>query len=111
MKIELKLSNDTLLATHAILQYVYVVSYGNKTLENVHKSIGFELADKFDKKVKTQKKKATLFDQKKKISVTLKYYEAWALKAIATDLIYTCSSDYSKNLVQSLINVLDQKLQ
>ncbi|WP_435135768.1 hypothetical protein [Formosa sp. A9] len=111
MKIDLKLSNDALVAAHNILKQVYNPSYPNEIQIKVYKSIGFELADKFEKKVKAQQKKASLFDQKKKISVTLKYYEAWALKAIATDLIYTCSNDYSKNLVQTLINVLDQKLQ
>ncbi len=111
MKVELKLSPDTLLAINNVLQNVYSYSIGNiEVLQKVHRSIGFQLAETFEKKVKSQLKKHNLFEADKKIKISFKYYEAWSLHAILIDLIGTADTTYQKTLIQKTINEINQKL-
>lgn len=110
MKIELKMNNDTLVSIHRLLENLYMLNLSVITQENVYKSIGFDLAEKFEKKLKTRIKNATLFDAKKKIKISLKTHEAWALKEIAVNLITTIDAPFQQNQLQKLINTLDQKL-
>lgn len=109
MKIELKISINALMAANKILKEIYNLPVSMDKRENVYKSIGFDLADKFDSKCKAQIKKANLFE-KKKVKVTLKYHEAWALEAIIQDLLDTVTNDYQKSLLTSLTHSLNQKL-
>lgn len=110
MKVELKLSNDTLMATNKILKEIYELPLSQVKRENVYRSIGFDLADKFDKKCKTQIKKANLFDNKK-VKITLKFHEAWALesliKSLADEIIV--NNEYQRRLVFALADTLNQK--
>ncbi|AUS06459.1 hypothetical protein [Pseudotamlana carrageenivorans] len=110
MKIELKLNNDALMAVNKLLQRTYELPVSVNKVENVYKSIGFDLADTFDKKVKTKIKKADLFDQKKLVKFTLKFHEVWALHRILIDLMPLCDNKFLANHVQNVINKLDQKL-
>jgi hypothetical protein len=111
MKIEIHLSIDTLVATDQQLQKIYELPLSLKTTENVYKSIGFDLADAFNKKAKNQIKKANLFEKKSK-KMTLKYHEAWALEKILKDLQEHSppANDYKKTLLRSLTDKLNQKL-
>ncbi|HIB37588.1 hypothetical protein [Mesonia sp.] len=111
MKIEIHLSIDKLIAVDELLQKVYELPVSLDKRENVYKSIGYDLADTFNKKVKTQIKKANLFDEKRK-KITLKYHEAWALEEILKDLleIYPPTNDYKKILLRSITDKLNQKL-
>lgn len=109
MKIELNISTDALMAANKILKEIYNLPVSNDKRENVYKSIGFDLADKFDKKCKTQIKKANLFE-KKKIKLSLKYHEAWALEAIIQDLIgEVIHNEYQKALLTNLTHIINQK--
>lgn len=111
MKIELNISNDTLLAANKILKEVYKLPISVVARENVYKSIGMDLADKFDTKCKSQIRKANLFDNKK-IKITLKYHEAWALESLIKDLVdeFIVNNMYQRNLLFQLTNTLNQKL-
>ena len=109
MKIEFKTSNDCLMAINKILQEIYKLPVSLDTRENVYKSIGFDLADKFDAKYKSQIKKANLFENKK-IKVSLKYHEAWALEAIIRDWSDNLNNDYQKSLLSNLTDIINQKL-
>ncbi len=108
MKIELHLSPDTLIAANELLKDIYYLPVSMDKRENVYKSIGFDLADKFDAKAKSQIKKANLFE-KKKIKLTLKYHEAWALEAVIQDLLETVTNEYRKALLLNLANSINQK--
>jgi len=110
MKIELQLTNDQLMAINNQLQKVYEMPVSTDQRENVYKSIAFDLADKFDKKCKNLIKKASLFSQKKKIKISLKFHEAWALQAVLMELIIYMDNEYQKTLIQKTINALDEKL-
>jgi hypothetical protein len=110
MKIELRINNDTLLAVHKIIQKVYELPVSVDKIENVYKTIGYDLADTFDKKVKTKIKKSDLFDQKKLTKFTFKFYEAWALHRILIELLPYAGNKFLANQIQNVINKLDQKL-
>ncbi|WP_281683397.1 hypothetical protein [Zunongwangia profunda] len=109
MKIELKLSPDTIFAANKLLRNVFEISISNDLRQNVYKSIGFDLSEKFEKKTKSLIKKADLFDSELK-SFTIKYHEAWALEEIIRDLIWNEQNPYQKMLLQKLINQLNEKL-
>ncbi|UAB84998.1 hypothetical protein INR75_02915 [Zunongwangia sp. SCSIO 43204] len=108
MKVELKLKPDTLIAVNKLLQKVYDLPVSTDKRENVYKSIGFDLADKLDKKHKNLIKKADLFSDKA-IKITLKYHEAWALEEILMELIAEEDNPYYKTLQQSMINKINEK--
>ena len=109
MKVELKISTDTLMAANKILKEIYNLPASTDKRENIYKSIGYDLADKFDSKCKARIKKANLFE-KKKVKITLAYHEAWALEAIIQDLIeQVIHNDYQKSLLISLTHTLNQK--
>ena len=110
MKIELKLSNDELICINNQLQNAYGRRFLEITLYNVIHSITLDLADKFDTKTKTRIKKANIFDANKKTKITLKYYEAWALKVYLHESIQSIDNAYQRNILQKQINHLDQKL-
>lgn len=110
MKVELKISTDALVAANKILKEIYNLPVSTDKRENIYKSIGFDLADKFDKKCKTRIKKADLFDNKK-VKLTLAYHEAWALEAIIQDLLdQVIENGYQKSLLTSLTHTLNQKI-
>lgn len=109
MKIELKISPETIFAVNKTLRRVFEIAPSNNQRENVHKSIAFDLSEKFEKKTKSLIKKADLFDSKVK-SFSIKYHEAWALEQIIRDLIRLEENQYHKVLLQKLINQLNEKL-
>lgn len=111
MKVKFKLSIDQLIALSKLLLKLY--DFELTQLEQQQKvafSIGLRLSDKFDKKRKDIQKKASLFDVKKKISFTLDYYEAWALKQMCIELISWSENNYQKLAIQQIINKLDPLL-
>ena len=110
MKIEIKINNDALIAVNSILQNVYDVSVSVSTIENVYISIGYDLADMFDTKLKRKIKKADLFDQKKLINFTFKFYQAWALHRLLIALKPFADSAFKKQQIQIVIDKLDVKL-
>ncbi len=109
MKVELRLKPDTVAAVNKLLQKVYKMPVSNDKRENVYKSIGFDLADKIDKKYKNLIKKADLFNDKP-IKITFKYHEAWALEQIIIELIADEENEYYRTLQQGLINKVNEKL-
>lgn len=110
MKIELKLSNDTIIVCDRVLSNVYDVNFmANSSEKKVILSIVYEVADMFDTKCKTLKKKADLFNSKKKHKMTLKYYQAWALYSVLLEL-GKLQNDYQQKIVEHLCRTLDQKL-
>ena len=110
MKVELKLSNDTIIAVNQLLCQVYLLPASIDQQVKLMRSIIYDVADRFDKKVKTQIKKASLFDAKKRTKFTLQFHEAWALKEVLQSLYATLSNPYQQSLIQTVINTLDQKL-
>lgn len=111
MKIQLQLSNDTLIACNQLLQSVYNESTVLNVPGKVVKSICFDVADKIDSKCRTIIKKTSLFDQKKKHKLTLKYHEAWGLyEALRTLNAEVNNNEYKQSLVQNVINTIHQKL-
>lgn len=110
MKIELKLSTDSIIAVNELLCNVYEVENSIGKKANVHRSIGFDLADKFDRKCKELIKKQCIFNATKKHKITLKYYEAWSLEFIIRELIGHSKSPYSKQLSNLVADQLNQKL-
>lgn len=110
MKIEIKITNDALIAISQLIQQVYNVSVSVNYIENVYISIGYDLADMLDKKLKTKIKKADLFDQKKQIKFTFKYHQAWALHQILINLKPLADSTFKQHQTQTVIDKLNAKL-
>lgn|SRR5690554_1291589 len=110
MKIELKLSNDSIIVCDQILAKVYEVNfYSNKIDEKVILSIIYQVADFFSNKCKNIKKKADLFNIKKKHKITLKYYEAWALYSVLLEF-KDIHNPYQQRIANDLCRTLHQKL-
>lgn len=110
MKIDLKLNNDSVLAVNELLQHIYDMEKSNDKKVNVYRSIGFDLADKFDSKAKQLIKKSTLFDAKKIHKIGLKFHEAWALEIILRELFTYTDNHYVRIRVNVIIDTLNQKL-
>lgn len=110
MKVELKLNIDTIFAINKLLQQVYDTNTPMEITQKIYRSIGFDLADKFDKLKKSNIKKATVFDTKKKYKVSLKFYEAWALFNIIMNLLPTINNDLSKSQLQATANELHKQI-
>jgi len=109
MKVELKLSHDAIILANKLLQQVYELSISVVEKENVYRSIAYDVADKFDKRVKKLVKDANLFENKPK-SITLKFHEAWALQQILLDASLELSNPYQISLRQGIIDKLNPKL-
>lgn len=110
MKVELKLKIETIFAINKLLKGVYETALPMELTQKIYRSIGFDLADKFDKLQKSNFKKSTLFDEKKKHKVTLKLYEAWALYNIILNLVQTVDNPLSKTLLQATADNLHKQL-
>lgn len=110
MKIELKLNSDSILAVSDLLQHLYDLNPSIDKKEKVYRSIGLDLADKFDTKSKSIKKKVSLFDAQKKHKISLKYHEAWALEIILTELCTLHDNDYNRFRVNLVLVELNAKL-
>lgn len=98
------------MAINKHLQQIYKLQVSQVKTERVYRSIGYDLAAKFDTKWKSKLRKHDLFDQKKLSKVTLKFHEAWALQHILTDFHGSEDSDFTSNLILKVINTIDQKL-
>lgn len=111
MKIKLQLKPDTIIALDKLLEMLWDLPESLDKRENVYKSIGFDLAEKFSSKAKNLIKKADLFNDKPK-SINLKYHEAWALEIIIKELLehFPDPNPYRKALLNNLSNTLNQKL-
>ena len=109
-KIELNLPPEKLIIISIALQSVY----NTKAHTRRHKatlSIALEVAAKLDSKVAGMKTKMqSLFDSKKKIKISLKFYEADMLELLLIDQIQYADNDFIRQQIQSVINVLNQKL-
>ena len=110
MKIEIKINSDTVLALNSLLHGVYALDLGGTTLQKVHRSIAYDLSEKFNNKSKNIIKAANLFDTKKTHNFKLKFYEAWTLYHFIDDTIDTQNNEYRKTLLRKLKDNLNQKL-
>jgi hypothetical protein len=75
MNIEIRVRIETIFAINRLLQGVYEAEVPMEVTQKIYRSMGFELADKFDKIQKSNIKKPTLFDYKKLHKITLKFHE------------------------------------
>lgn len=110
MKIEIKINSDTLIACNEVLQQLYASGVPPTEGGKLVKSLALDVADKLDAKAKTLIKKATLFDNKKKHKVTLKYHEAWGLYRTLCLQVEQIKNIYKITLINAMIGVLNQKL-
>ena len=69
MKVELKLSPDTIFATARLLEQVYEMSNAIGQSEKLIRSISYDVADAFLSKQKAVRKKQSLFEDKKKYKI------------------------------------------
>ena len=111
MKIDLKLSTESLLAATSLLSMLYGDSWHCiDAQQTAIKSIGYDVFDKFDSKAKAVRKNANLFTSKKTTKIALKHHEAWALEKIMIGLIGFATNEYCELQIQTIIDVLNQKL-
>lgn len=111
MKVEIHLNINSLEAVNEVLKKLYQMEPPTDKRGRVYHSLGLELSDKFDGKLKTEiKKGVNLFNAKKKYKIGLKYHEAWALEGCLIEGIGSLNNDYKKQLVQFTINQVNQKI-
>lgn len=110
MKVKIALKKDTIVCVSEMLNKIYDLPVSNLQIENIYKSICYDLADKFDSKAKSLKKSADLLNADKKHQITLKFHEAWALHMIICDLLQIIPlQEYYQNLISQLLHNLHQK--
>lgn len=108
MKIELKLNPDGIIVLAQLLSGVYTTqSY--TTLENVRKCVLMDVYDKLTTKAKDLQRKQSLFDSKKKVTLSLKFSQAYYLLQFLNN-IDLFANEFKKIQIQKIINLLDQKL-
>lgn len=108
MKVKVKFSIDQIGAISTLLNKCYDLNFYVLTPEEkIEISIGAELSDSFDKRRRKIQKELNLLNSNKKVDVTLKFYEAWALKKIFINQIHLLENDYQKFQIQNAINILD----
>lgn len=110
MKVELKLKIDTIFAINKLLQTVYDAQQPTSLNQKIYRSIGFDIADKFDKLEKSNIKKATLFDNKKTHKVTLKLHEGWALYNIIINLLPSVNNHQAQTILQATADKIHPQL-
>lgn len=110
MKIETKLTSDQIFAVAKLLEQVYDTYPEIKKQDKLVRSIAFDIADKFTTKQRTIYKSNTLFDQKKKYRVTLKFHEAVTLNVIIAYFLPSIpATEKAHNDLLMLRNKLDQQ--
>lgn len=109
MKVELKLTADTINAAARLLEKVYELPAPLGQSEKIIRSIAYDVADTMLSKQKTIRKKLNLFDAKKKHKISLKYHEAFALYNILKELNINVSDDYNRTILNKLKDDLHQK--
>lgn len=109
MKVELKLTADTINAAARLLEKVYDLPAPLGQSEKIIRSIAYDVADTMLSKQKTIRKKLNLFDAKKKHKISLKYHEAFALYNILNELNINVSDDYNRTILNKLKDELHQK--
>ena len=109
MKVELKLTADTINAAARLLEKVYDLPAPLGQSEKIIRSIAYDVADAMLSKQKTIRKKLNLFDAKKKHKISLKYHEAFALYNILNELNINVSDDYNRTILNKSKDDLHQK--
>lgn len=111
MKIKLKLTPDTIIALDALFDgFTGQPLTGKTNQQKTLLSIAYELGDTFQKLANKVVRSADLFNGKKKIGISLKYYQAWALEQIIRNLINLEDNLYRKNLLQKTADEINQLL-
>jgi hypothetical protein len=110
MKVELKLTADTINAAARLLEQVYDLPAPLGQGEKIIRSIAYDVADAMLSKQKTIRKKQTLFDSKKKYKISLKFHESFALYNILNELLHTVSDQYNRTILGKLIGDVHQKI-
>lgn len=105
MTVNLSCNINALQVLSVILGDVYKSDIATDQISKLVKSICYDLADKFDKKYKTQRKKVTLFDADKLHKVTLKYHEGWALEKIIAYSIIINNNDILQRAILSKLHL------
>ena len=109
MKIDLRLSNETI----AIISTTLYPVYNSKAITRKEKStlsIALDVVDKLDKKFSACKLKTDLFNANKKTKVTFKHHEADVLELLLIDRLKGVNDVYIRQQIQKVINDLNQKL-
>ncbi len=108
MKIELKINTDAILELSQRLSGVYMAS-PNTTPEKVMKCVLMDVVDKVSAKAKELQRKQSLFDSKKKVTISLKFHQAYFLNEFLNKEVLF-ENEFQKVQVQKITNILDQKL-
>ena len=109
MKIDLKLPPRTFVIIAETLQPVYN-SKPQTRKERSALSIAIDVAEKLEKTTRSISKQPTLFDDKKKLKISLKQHEADMLEIILIQQIAFVIDPYMRIQIQNTINILNQKL-
>jgi len=108
MKIELKLNTDAIIVLSQKLAGVYIAN-PNTTPEKVMKCVLMDVFDKVSAKAKDLQRKQSLFDSRKKVTLSLKFHQAYYLYEFIKD-IEMFETDFQAAQIQKIFNLLDQKL-
>lgn len=112
MKIQLKLTPDTVLALHEVFEGM-TASLNFKSMNENQRlvcSLAYDVLDKLSAAKK--RRRADLFSaNKKNVSITLKYHEAWGAEVlIRSTLTLYSDNPYKQTLLKKTADEINQKL-
>lgn len=107
MKIEIKTNSDGIMVLAQALSPVYHANPIDK-IERVKQCILMDVVDKVTSKTKELKRKATLFDTKKKVKITLKYSQAYFLSEYLKEIEPT--NPYQRACIYKIEEQINTKL-
>lgn len=112
MKVELKLNPDQVFACSKMLRGVVDSQLPPTGREQkLIRSMAVELNDKFNKEAQKLKKSLDLFEIKKKVKITLKYHDAWALEKLIFGAVSLIEEPYTIQQLRQLAGDINQKTQ
>lgn len=109
MKIELKITHETLTCITSTLVGIYNTKAHTRRTKSTL-SIAIDVVSKLDAKFSNVKVKTDLFNTKTKTKVTLKFHEADMLELLLRQEIVTVDDSYIRLKIQKVIDELNQKL-
>ncbi|CAL2075363.1 hypothetical protein [Tenacibaculum sp. 190524A02b] len=108
MKVKFEFDVEEIVYINELLNKLYSFAFNSfSCVEKIEISIGYELSDLFDKKRRIITQRGITTNGLKKYKISLKYYQAWALKQILRNYLYLLENDYQKLKIEKSISHLD----
>ncbi len=110
MKVTFEFTEDQVIIINSLLKLPYQINFNSLTTteDKIEYSICYELSDKFELKTRNIQKRNK--SNKKKIKITIKYYQAWAMKNFLIKEVNFLENHHKVITIENSIRILDKKV-